>query len=128
MRHFIIVFLLLVCSAPALRAQFNTNRLPGGGGNASMQRDTSKHEHEPDTLTLRYRYLDEPTDFMLDSTISDFQLNYLRVPATYMSLGNNGNAARNLLLTPRMTPALRSTRVSARVSISAMATIWWRTR
>lgn len=105
MRHFTIVFLLLVCSGSALRAQFNTNRLPGGGGgNASMQRDTTKHDHEPDTLTLRFRYLDEPTDFMLDSTISDFQLNYLRVPATYMTLGNNGNAARNLLLTPRMTP------------------------
>ncbi|RPD42515.1 putative porin [Chitinophaga barathri] len=106
MRHFTIVFLLLVCSGSALRAQFNTNRLPtgGGGGNSSMQRDTTKHDHEPDTLTLRFRYLDEPTDFMLDSTISDFQLNYLRVPATYMNLGNNGNAARNLLLSPRMIP------------------------
>ncbi len=105
MRHFTIVFLLLVCSGSALRAQFNTNRLPGGGGgNSSMQRDTTKHDHEPDTLTLRFRYLDEPTDFMLDSTISDFQLNYLGVPASYMTLGNNGNAARNLLLSPRMIP------------------------
>jgi hypothetical protein len=104
MRQFIIFFLLLVCTGAAVRAQFNTNRLPvgGGGGNASMQRDTTKHQHEPDTLTIRFRYLDEPTDFMLDSSIYDFNLNYLRVPASYATLGNNGTAARNLIFTPRM--------------------------
>ncbi|WP_157986307.1 putative porin [Chitinophaga alhagiae] len=105
MRYFTIVFLLLVCTGSALKAQFNTNRLPGGGGgNASMQRDTSSHDHEPDTLTIRYRYLGEPTDFMMDSTIADFSLNYLGVPATYTNLGNNGSASRNLLFSPRMTP------------------------
>lgn len=106
MRHFTIVFLLLVCTGGALRAQFNTNRLPGGGGggNASMQRDTSSHDHEPDTLTIRYRYLGEPTDFMMDSSIADFTLNYLGVPATYTNLGNNGSASRNLLFSPRMIP------------------------
>lgn len=103
MRQFIIFFLLLVCTGTAVQAQFNTNRLPvGGGGNASMQRDTTKHDHEPDTLTLRYRFLDEPTDFMLDSSLYDFNLNYLRVPASYTTLGNNGTAARNLIFTPRM--------------------------
>lgn len=106
MRQFSIFFLLLVLAGTALRAQINTGRLPvrGGGGNASMQRDTSKHDHEPDTLTLRYRFLGEPTDFTIDSSIADFSLNYLGVPATFMNLGNNGNAARNLVFTPRMTP------------------------
>lgn len=106
MRQFSILFLLLVLTGTALRAQFNSGRLPmrGGGGNTSMQRDTTKHDHEPDTLTLRYRYLDEPTDFTIDSTIADFSLNYLGYPATYMTLGNNGSAARNLLFSPRMTP------------------------
>ncbi|GEP93962.1 putative porin [Chitinophaga cymbidii] len=103
MRQFIIFFLLLTGTGAAVQAQFNTSRLPvGGGGGGSMQRDTTKHEHEPDTLTLRYRYLDEPTDFMLDSSIYDFNLNYLRVPASYSTLGNNGTAARNLIFTPRM--------------------------
>lgn len=106
MRQFIIILLLLVCSGTALRAQINTGRIPtgGGGGNSRMQRDTTKHDHEPDTLTLRFRYLDEPTDFMLDSSIIDFQANYLNVPASYTTLGNNGSAARNLILTPRMQP------------------------
>ncbi len=107
MRQFSILFLLLVCTGTALRAQFNTGRLPmrgGGGGNTSMQRDTTKHDHEPDTLTLRFRYLDEPTDFRIDSSIADFSQNYLGYPASYMTLGNNGNASRNLIFTPIMTP------------------------
>ncbi|RPE12438.1 hypothetical protein EGT74_02485 [Chitinophaga lutea] len=107
MRHFTIVFLLLVCTGGALKAQFNTNRLPvggGGGGNSRMQRDTSSHDHEPDTLTIRYRYLGEPTDFMLDSSVADFSLNYLGVPGSFINLGNNGSASRNLIFTPRMIP------------------------
>ncbi|MRG47220.1 hypothetical protein GFS24_19015 [Chitinophaga sp. SYP-B3965] len=106
MRQFTIILLLLVCSGAALRAQINTGRIPtgAGGGNSRMQRDTTKHDHEPDTLTLRFRYLDEPTDFMLDSSIIDFNLNYLEVPANYLTLGNNGSAARNIIFSPRMLP------------------------
>ncbi|WP_343303584.1 putative porin [Chitinophaga niabensis] len=106
MRQFTIILLLLVCSGTALRAQINTGRIPtgAGGGNSRMQRDTTKHDHEPDTLTLRFRYLDEPTDFMLDSSITDFNLNYLNVPANYTTLGNNGSAARNQIFSPRMVP------------------------
>lgn len=98
MRQFTIILLLLVCSGAALRAQINTGRIPtgAGGGNSRMQRDTTKHDHEPDTLTLRFRYLDEPTDFKLDSSIFDFNLNYLEIPANYLTLGNNGSAARNI--------------------------------
>jgi hypothetical protein len=39
----------------------------------------------------------------------------------------SGSAAP-VAITPRITPAERSTRVSARVSMSAMATMLWRTR
>lgn len=104
MRQFIIFFISLVCISTATQAQFNTNRLPVAGGmsGGTMQRDTTKHDHVPDTLTLRYRYLGEPTDFMIDSSLWDFNLNYLRVPASYTTLGNNGTAARNLIFTPRM--------------------------
>lgn len=105
MRQFTIILLLLVCSGAALRAQINTGRIPmggGAGGNSRMQRDTTKHDHEPDTLTLRFRYLGEPTDFMLDSSITDFSKNYLGVPASFVTLGNNGSAARNLIFSPRM--------------------------
>lgn len=103
MRQFIFVLLLLVCTGSAVQAQFNTGRLPiGGAPGGRMQRDTTDHTHEPDTLTLRFRYMDEPTDFMLDSSVNDFSRNYLSIPASYVTLGNNGSASRNIIFTPRM--------------------------
>ncbi|ASZ14416.1 putative porin [Chitinophaga pendula] len=102
---FLIASLLFLLGKQGI-AQFNTggrfnNMGGGGGGTSKMQRDTTKHDHEPDTLTLTYRYLGEPTDFTIDSSIADFDANFLRRPASYMYLGNNGNAARNLIFTPR---------------------------
>ncbi|MGF6925461.1 hypothetical protein QFZ48_000961 [Chitinophaga sp. W2I13] len=89
-------------------AQFNSGRINnmggGGGGTSKMQRDTGKHEHEPDTLTLTYRILGEPTDYKLDSSVADFQTNYLKVPSSYTTLGNTGSAAYNMIYTPRMKP------------------------
>ncbi|WP_436484422.1 putative porin [Chitinophaga sp. ARDCPP14] len=88
-------------------AQFNSgriNNMGGGGGTSKMQRDTGKHEHEPDTLTLTYRILGEPTDYKLDSSVADFQTNYLKVPSSYTTLGNTGSAAYNMIYTPRMKP------------------------
>ncbi|MCW3463578.1 putative porin [Chitinophaga nivalis] len=108
MRQLLIIIALLFLSGAQLMAQFNTGRFGntggGGGGTSKMQRDTSRHEHELDTLTLTYRYLGEPTDFTIDSSVADFQLNYLKVPATYATLGNSGSAARNLIFTPLMKP------------------------
>lgn len=102
MRHFGILLFLTLCSHTLL-AQFNSGRFSGMSGGGSVQRDTTQHEHELDTITLRYRFLGEPTDFMLDSTMNDWYNAYLRVPASYVTLGNSGSAARNLIFTPRMT-------------------------
>lgn len=105
MRPLILICFLLVC-VQQLQAQFNTGgrfgNMGGGGGSSRMQKDTTKHDHEPDTLTLTYRYLGEPTDFRIDSSITDFNANFLRIPANYVFLGNNGAPARNLTFTPRM--------------------------
>jgi hypothetical protein len=104
---FIFIALLFLCGNQ-LMAQFNSGRLSnmggGGGGSSKMQRDTGKHEHELDTLTLTYRILGEPTDYKLDSSVNDFQTNYLRVPASYATTGNTGGAAYNMIYTPRMKP------------------------
>lgn len=108
MRQIFISIVLLFLCGNQLMAQFNSGRFSnmggGGGGTSKMQRDTSKHEHEPDTLTLTYRILGEPTDYKLDSSVADFQTNYLKVPASYTTLGNTGSAAYNMIFTPRMKP------------------------
>ncbi|PSL42650.1 putative beta-barrel porin [Chitinophaga niastensis] len=107
MRQLFIFIALLFFCGNQLKAQYNTGRfgsMGGGGGSSKMQRDTSRHDHEPDTLTLTYRHLGEPTDFVIDSSVTDFQLNFLKVPATYTTLGNSGSAARNLIYSPLMKP------------------------
>lgn len=95
---------LLVLGVAQSAAQFNTGRFGnmGGGGNTGMRRDTSKHDHEPDTITISYRFLGEPTDFKMDSSVTDFHLNFVKVPYSYVSLGNSGSAVRNIIVTPRM--------------------------
>ncbi|WP_143305211.1 putative porin [Chitinophaga vietnamensis] len=106
MRQLLIFITLLCFCGNQLMAQFNTGgrfgNMGGGGGTSKMQRDTGKHEHEPDTLTLTYRYLGEPTDFTIDSSVADFNKNFLLVPANYVTLGNSGSAARNIIVTPYM--------------------------
>ncbi|MEC5142534.1 putative porin [Chitinophaga sp. 212800010-3] len=106
MRQLFIFITLLLLGGNQLMAQFNTGRLSGmgggGGGSSKMQRDTGKHVHEPDTITVSYRVLGEPTDYRLDSSVNDFQTNYLRVPPTYATLGNVGSAAYNMVYTPIM--------------------------
>ncbi|MBC9930467.1 putative porin [Chitinophaga qingshengii] len=108
MRQLFIIIALLLAGSHSLMAQFNTGRFGsmggGGGGNSKMQRDTMHHTEEPDTLTLTYRYLGEPTDFTIDSSIADFNIDFLKVPANYMTLGNSGSAARNIIFTPLMKP------------------------
>ncbi|RAI99421.1 putative beta-barrel porin [Chitinophaga skermanii] len=103
MRHLFFCIGFLTCFALSSYAQFNTRGISGGGGGGGMRRDTTSHQHDPDTLTLRYKYLGEPTDFKLDSSINDFQKKFLGIPANYYTLGNLGNAAKNILFTPRMT-------------------------
>ena len=89
-------------TAQCVMAQFQRFGNMGGGGGGAAQRDTGSHSHEPDTITITYRLLGEPTDYKLDSSIADFTSSYLHVPASYMFLGNSGAPARNLLFTPFM--------------------------
>jgi len=88
-----------------LHAQIS-NRLnsfgSGGGGSSKMTRDTARHTHDVDTITITYRHLGEPTDFRIDSSIADFNGNFLRLPANYVFLGNNGSPARSITFAPRM--------------------------
>lgn len=104
MRSFIFICCLLV-AVQQLQAQIS-NRInnlgQGGGSGSSMQRDTGGHTHDVDTLTITYRRLGEPTDFRIDSSIAEFNGTFLRVPANYVFLGNNGSPARNILFTPFM--------------------------
>lgn len=105
MRSFIL-FCCLLFSTQLLHAQF-TNRInsmgSGAGGGSKMTADTSKHEHDVDTLTITYRNLGEPTDYRLDSSVADFNGPFLRLPANYVFLGNNGGPARSVTFAPRMT-------------------------
>ncbi|MBV8255474.1 MAG: hypothetical protein JO154_22950 [Chitinophaga sp.] len=105
MRYFIIIILLLL-GGQQLSAQFNTNRFGnvGGGGTGKMSKDTAHHQEEPDTLTLSYRFLGEPTDYTIDSSVVDFSTQFLKIPGSYMTTGNSGGAARNLIFTPYMKP------------------------
>jgi hypothetical protein len=104
MRSFILICCLLL-GAQQLQAQL-TNRLntmgAGSGGGSRMTTDTTKHVHDVDTLTITYRLLGEPTDYRVDSSVADFNGAFLRIPANYVFLGNNGAPARNINFTPRM--------------------------
>ncbi|ACU64004.1 putative porin [Chitinophaga pinensis] len=101
MRSFILICCLLV-TAQCVKAQFQRFGNMGGGGGGAAQRDTGSHTHEPDTITITYRLLGEPTDYKLDSSIADFSSSYMHVPASYVMMGNSGAPARNLLFTPFM--------------------------
>lgn len=102
MRKICLIGCLLLCSALSLKAQINTSRFSGmGRGGATNKPDTSQHSMPPDTLTLRYYFLGDPTPHTIDSSANDFS-KYLQMPASYHTLGNNGNAAQNLIFTPRM--------------------------
>ncbi len=67
-----------------------------GGGEADSLRHRNKLE---DSITISFRYLDSVRAYKLDSTIGDFT-NRFPIPATYIHLGNTGNAARSLLFSP----------------------------
>jgi hypothetical protein len=104
MRSFILICCLLV-SVQQLQAQIGQRfGNMGGGGSSTMQKDTGSHKHDLDTITITYRNLGEPTDFRLDSSVADFNSAFLRIPANYVFLGNNGSPARNVMFTPFMKP------------------------
>lgn len=73
------------------------NRMSGGASNDSLKR----RDNNEDSITIRFRFLDSTRLQMMDSSINDYSLRFT-MPATYINLGNNGTASRNLLFSPLM--------------------------
>ncbi len=66
-----------------------------GSGNDSLLHRTGLE----DSITITFRYLDSSRLQRFDSSIHDFYSRF-PIPATYVYMGNPGNAGRNLLFTP----------------------------
>jgi len=79
------------------------NRFKGmGGGGSSGGNDSLRHRTGlEDSLTITYRFLDTTRQSKMDSSINDFTKRF-PIPAHYMTLGNNGSAAKSLLFAPNM--------------------------
>lgn len=69
----------------------------GQGGNDTLKR----RDRFEDSITVRFRYLDSTSTYKLDSSINDFARRF-PIPATYVTLGNNGTAAHSILFSPTM--------------------------
>jgi hypothetical protein len=102
MRHFLIIVGLLIGCCGQLNAQFNTQSYGNMGSGGMPQRDTSQRDLGPDTISIDYRFFGDPIPHRIDSSVSDFTANFLQLPASYVFLGNMGNAARNIIFTPRI--------------------------
>ncbi len=72
----------------------------GGSGSGGKNGDTLVKRKE-DTITINFRYLDSSRFVKLDSSIEDISRKIPR-PNTWINLGNDGAAARNLVFSPRM--------------------------
>lgn len=118
-----IVFYLLLFIPCAMYAQRPTNPtvptegIPGndngannlsqfggrfGGRNQSTAKDTlEKRDKYEDSITITYKYFNDPKVFKMDTAIDDF-FNRIPLPASYRTLGNFGNAAQSLIWTPIM--------------------------
>ncbi|MEO7960179.1 MAG: putative porin [Ginsengibacter sp.] len=112
-----LLLILLVCVSITSAAQLPgvIKRRPGSNtpgttqstpqGSKATKSDTLGFKHRDDladSITISYRYLDSLRSQKLDSSVSDFNRIYT-VPADYVTLGNNGNAAFPVLFTPILT-------------------------
>ena len=75
--------------------QFGGSFRNGSSGNDSLQH----RDKNEDSITISFRYLDSTRSYKLDSSIGDFTRRF-PIPATYIYLGNAGNAAKSLLFSP----------------------------
>jgi Putative porin len=88
----------------SLRLSAQTNplgRFGGMGGGGGGNKNDSLQHRKADTITLNFRYLDSSRLQKLDSSIQDFSKKVTE-PPTYIILGPNGSASKNLVFTPRM--------------------------
>lgn len=72
-----------------------------GGGMGGGGKGDSLQKRVDDSITINFRYLDSSRLQRFDSSIIDFGAR-LGIPWHYVHLGNTGNAANNLIFTPRM--------------------------
>ena len=70
-----------------------------GSGKDSLKR----RDQLEDSITISYRYLNQPVTYLLDSTVGDFTTRF-PLKATTLNLGNLGGAARSLLFSPSFQP------------------------
>ncbi|MGE5106418.1 MAG: putative porin, partial [Sphingobacteriales bacterium] len=78
--------------------------LSGGAGATGGNLDSLQHRDPfEDSITIRFRYLDDTRSFTFDSSINDFY-NRFSIPYNYVFLGNHGNAARPIIFTPNYKP------------------------
>jgi len=68
-------------------------------GNTGQLDSLRRRDHSEDSITISFRYLDSARSYRIDSSVSDFTRVY-PVPATYIHLGNTGNAARSIIFAP----------------------------
>lgn len=81
-----------------------TTRPPANGKNTPGDSMVVQHRDDlADSITISFRYLNALKNSYLDSVISDFGRVY-SVPADYVTLGNNGNAAFPILFSPIVKP------------------------
>ncbi|MBI3719649.1 MAG: hypothetical protein HY252_13785 [Sphingobacteriales bacterium] len=72
----------------------------GGARGTGASLDSLKHRDPfEDSLTIRFRYLDDTRSFTFDSSINDFYSRFT-IPANHVFLGNHGNATRPIIFTP----------------------------
>ncbi|RTL60654.1 MAG: hypothetical protein EKK37_00415 [Sphingobacteriales bacterium] len=72
----------------------------GGSRGTGASLDSLKHRDPfEDSLTIRFRYLDDTRSFTFDSSINDFY-NRFTIPYNHVYLGNHGNATRPIIFTP----------------------------
>jgi hypothetical protein len=88
-----------------VKAQDPFTRANGAARPGNKGKDTTLTHRTgaEDSLTINYRYLDSSRLKKLDSSIYDFSKK-MPLPNTYISLGNPGNAARDLIFSPMMKP------------------------
>src|SRR5262245_10755626 len=103
-----ILTIVFLCISSMAIAQNPIDRLrnfgsgfSGGMGGGS---DTLAHRSGlEDSVTISFRYLDSSRYRPFDSSITDFSKRF-PIPASYISLGNTGSAARSILFNPLMKP------------------------
>lgn len=85
----------------------NMQSMPGTFSNvknpnkAKSTDSLQKRDMNADSITIRYRLLDRPEIFSLDSGVNDFYKKF-HLKASDVYLGNIGTAARSIIYNPRM--------------------------